>query len=423
MPAAAVRELLDAEGIPLLVRMSTRSNSSDPAQHVETLERTLTELSSTFGDGVVRVAVEVRSKSWELNEGLSFLAGAAPVAATFEASHAARLTLLTQRTHWGANVSLDRVLTALASQPSGAPPSSVRLSMDPSPWLGGPSRQQADTEYDLLQHVDHLDLDAGWSQWPYDPYWTTVHACLRQLRESPAHVSLPAAVLLDRKPTRLDAGERAGPLTGQGAGAGEAAASAAPEAGSEALFVRQLRAVHAAAQASDTLAAEQLPYDAPQAATRRATFPWEAAAAAASAAAAQDPAAAGFAPPAPPHAPPKLPPRLRVVDHRGKGPSPQPAPADAASTVVDGLLLDRSKALDAAQAELDLLRLLREEQRELSRQLAELTARVEQAEARAQAAETRAAGAAAEEPSGSATAEGGSVGLGHLGGIIRMPRS
>ena len=105
-------------------------------------------------------------------------------------AHRAPVTLTTARTYCGAAESIDKVLQTAASN-------DIRIALDPAPWMGGPTEQTQDTDYDYLTHVDHLNLSPGWSPWPA-PYWSAVHdtlaASMRRSADTSAAVTLPTHV-------------------------------------------------------------------------------------------------------------------------------------------------------------------------------------------------------------------------------------
>jgi len=209
---SVVRRLLHQHGqVPLLVRVSTKScSSSDPAAHVDGLRSQLGRISEEFGDLLTRVVVDVRCNSWKVDECITYVTGATRCAEEFRAvhPHVGVSVLSAQRTHWGTGAALDYVLKALPAPVAAA----LHISLDPAPWIGGPTAQQQDSGYDYLPHVDHLDLDAGWTSWP-PSYWSTIHAALRHRAQHGARhgarhgaqhgaqhgacVSLPASLLLD----------------------------------------------------------------------------------------------------------------------------------------------------------------------------------------------------------------------------------
>ena len=212
LPFAAVRSLLEAHQLRLIVRLSTQCGSTDPAAHVAALEQRLLELDAGLGDAVTQVVAEVRCRRWVLDEGAAYLRGVAPVVAAFgrPVAHA------TSRHDWGTAVGIGEAVEALASR-DVAP----RLSLDPAPLLGGPTEDGAEGRAlrrcgDL---VDHLTLSPGWSPYP-EGSWRAVDGAFAEAKQRGAGsggggsvrgaheflVSLPVAVALDAREAHGGAG-------------------------------------------------------------------------------------------------------------------------------------------------------------------------------------------------------------------------
>ena len=123
-------ERLRTHGLQAVVRLSTRppSGSSAPAEHVERLERGLAAVSA-LSDGdlttsIAHIAVHVQCQRWRLDDAAAYLAGALPIAATYNEqnphvgasaretdvfggrpAHLIGVSTATERTFWGTGTS------------------------------------------------------------------------------------------------------------------------------------------------------------------------------------------------------------------------------------------------------------------------------------------------------------------------------
>ena len=188
LPTKALCDVLDEQRLRLCLRLSSQPTnlSSAPADHIEGLRHKIDKIDGEFGDRIDLVQVDIAGRKWGLAECVQFVHGLVGL----REAHRAPVTLTTARTYCGAAESIDKVLQTAASN-------DIRIALDPAPWMGGPTEQTQDTDYDYLTHVDHLNLSPGWSPWPA-PYWSTVHdtlaASMRRSADTSAAVTLPTHV-------------------------------------------------------------------------------------------------------------------------------------------------------------------------------------------------------------------------------------
>jgi hypothetical protein len=192
LPATTVADMLREQSLQLSVRLSSArmsKGSSSPEDHIRGVCDGLKGIEDEFGDLLDYVIVDASCKQWNLADCITFMRGMAGM-------H--RVHVATDRTHWGTREPIDRVLHHMSA---GEDEAAVRLSLDPAPWMGGPTEQSQDTEHDYIEHVRHLSLSPGWSPMPIS-YWQTVERVCQAARRGSddadrLRISLPSHVALD----------------------------------------------------------------------------------------------------------------------------------------------------------------------------------------------------------------------------------